>query len=183
MPQLRRAQPYLIQSLLLCVLAAGALPAQAARSDPPTSSQIRAAAREVMADARYATMVTLDSSGHPQSRVVDPLLGAGDTIWIATNPLTRKVREIERDSRITLMFFDQAAGAYVTVLGHATIATDARRNAEHWKSEWAPFYREGYAGRDFTLIAVRPFRLEVSSPRHGLSNDARTWRPVVLEIR
>ena len=62
------------------------------------------------------------------------------------------------------------------------VITDATRKAQHWKPEWAPFYKDTYKGADFILIEVKPFRLEVDSPGRGLLNDPRTWRPVVLNI-
>jgi hypothetical protein len=32
------------------------------------------------------------------------------------------------------------------------------------------------------LFEIRPFQLEVSSPRHKMENDPKTWRPVILEL-
>jgi general stress protein 26 len=151
---------------------------------PPTSAQIRSAAFDVMQAARYCTLITLGEDGRPQARIVDPLIVESEgAIWIATNPLTRKVKEIEKDPRVTLLFFNAAAGEYVTVLARAVVVTDAARKAAHWKPEWAPFYKAQTSGPDFMLFELRPSRLEVSSPRHKLANDPQTWRPVILEMR
>ena len=144
--------------------------------------RIHAAAFDVMTAARYCTLVTIGSDSHPQARVVDPLLGSDRTIWIATNPLTRKVEEIRRDARVTLLFFNAAANEYVTIHGRARLVADAATRTARWKPEWGPFYKNRHEGPDFLLIEVRPFRLEISSPRHGLENDTRTWRPVSLDI-
>lgn len=149
----------------------------------PTPAQIRTAAFDVMKAARYCTLITIGEDGQPQARIVDPLVAEGEgSIWMATNPLTRKVKEIEKDSRVTLMFFNAAAGEYVTVLGNATLVTDAARKAAHWKPEWQPFYKDQSRGPDFMLFEIRPFQLEVSSPRHEMANDAKTWRPVILKL-
>lgn len=144
--------------------------------------RIHAAALDVMKAARYSTLVTIGGDSHPQARIVDPLLGSDRTIWVATNPLTRKVEELRRDPRVTLLFFNAAANEYVTVHGRARFVDDAATKATRWKPEWEPFYKNRYEGADFLLFEVRPFRLEISSPRHGLHNDPETWRPVVLEI-
>lgn len=144
--------------------------------------RIHAAAFDVMTAARYCTLVTIGGDSHPQARIVDPLLGSDRTIWIATNPLTRKVEEIRRDARVTLLFFNAAANEYVTIHGRARLVADAATRTARWKSEWGPFYKNRHEGPDFLLIEVRPFRLEISSPRHGLQNDTRTWRPVSLDI-
>jgi general stress protein 26 len=155
----------------------------AGNSSAQSADQIRAAAFDVMKAARYCTLITLGADGQPQARIVDPLVVESEgRIWIATNPLTRKVAEIKRDSRVTLMFFNQPANEYVTVLARASVVTDAGRKAAHWKPEWKPFYKEQAAGADFMLFEVTPFRLEISSPRHKLNNDPNTWRPVVLDL-
>ena len=146
------------------------------------TARIHAAAFDVMTAARYASLVTVGGDGHPQARVVDPLIGSDRTIWIATNPLTRKVAEMRRDPRVTLLFFNANANEYVTVQGRARMITSPAMKAQRWKQEWGPFYSNRYEGSDFLLIEVRPFRLEVSSPRHGLMNDTKTWRPVVMDI-
>jgi general stress protein 26 len=114
---------------------------------------------------------------------VDPFVPEADfTIWIATNPLTRKVVEIRRDPRVTLLYFNAAAGAYVTVLGAAMLVADSAEKIRHWKEEWAAYYKDGPRGDGYLLIRVRPTRLEVVSPSHGLVNDPKTWRPILLDM-
>jgi general stress protein 26 len=172
----------LCAACLLSVLLAPTLSSQQVASAAPTAQQIRSAATDIMKRARYCTLVSIGLDGQPQARIVDPSIGAGNAIWIATNPLTRKVQEIRRDSRVTLLFFNAAANEYVTVLGNAEIVTDSATKAAHWKPEWGPFYKEQFRGPDFMMIRVRPFRLEVSSSRHQLVNDSLTWRPIILNL-
>jgi general stress protein 26 len=148
----------------------------------PTPAAIRSAAADIMKVARQCTLVTIGEDGQPQARIVEPLIAADGSIWIATNPLTRKVQEIKKDPRVTLMFFNAAAGEYVAVLGRAGLVSDAARKAAHWRAEWKPFYKDEHRGADFVLFEVRPHRLEVSSARHKMDNDPLTWRPVILEI-
>ncbi len=147
-------------------------------------AEIRAAAFDVMRASRYCTLITIGTDGQPQARIVDPLIAESEgSIWIATNPLTRKVNEITRDPRVTLLFFNAAANEYVTVYARAAAVSDAGRKAAHWKAEWQPFYKEQTRGADFMLFEVKPFRLEISSPRHNLNNDPKTWRPVVVDFQ
>lgn len=154
------------------------------RQPSPTPAQITGAAFDVMRTARYCTLITVGADGQPQARIVDPLIAESErSIWIATNPLTRKVKEIEKDPRVTLMFFNAAANEYVTVQGKAAVVTDARRKAAHWKPEWKAFYKDQTRGSDFMLFEVKPTRFEVSSPRHQLNNDPHTWKPVILDLR
>ncbi len=102
--------------------------------------------------------------------------------WIATNPITRKVNEIRRNPRVTLLYFDTASSSYVTLVGRAAIVADAAEKATHWKEEWAPFYDTRDGKRDFTLIRLTPTRLEIVSPGRGLAGDPKTWRPLTLSF-
>ncbi len=141
------------------------------------------AARDVAEKARYATFITVGEDGQPQARIVDPLGPDEDfNVWVATNVLTRKVTEIAKDPRVTVSFFEPSGPAYVTLVGTARLVTDPASRAKHWKSAWAPFYKDEHRGNDFALICVLPRRLEVVSQGHGLLNDPVTWRPVTVEF-
>jgi general stress protein 26 len=165
--------------LVLCALVSAPLQSQA-----PTDTQILDAAFEVMRSARYCTLITIGEDGHPQARIVDPLISRAEgRVWIATNPATRKVKEIARDPRVTLNFFHAAANEYVTILGRATPITDATQRAKRWKPEWAPFYEQQHSGSDFLLFEVRPSRFEVDSRRQGILSDPQSWRPVILDVK
>ena len=173
-----------VAAALVAVALSSATAAQVERPGPPQRAQVMAAARGVMEAARYSTLVTVGDNGQPQVRIVDPSLPDSDfAIWIGTNPLTRKVTEIRRDSRVTLLYFNAAAAEYVTVIGTATLVADSAEKARHWKPEWTAYYKDGPSSDGYLLIRVRPMRLEVVSPRHGLLNDPTTWRPVLLEMR
>lgn len=170
--------------VLLAIAACAALlfPGMAfAKTESPDGERARVAAFQVMQAARYATLVTLGDDGHPQGRIVDPLVAPDRTIWVATNPLSRKVGEIRRDPRVTLVFFNAAANEYVTVHGRARLIPDAKTRAARWKADWEPFYKARHEGGDFLLLEVVPQRYEVSSARLGLANDPLTWKPVVIE--
>lgn len=175
--------------IVALVLLVAASPPWSARADTPQAatperSRVIAAAREVIQKARYCTMVTIGRDGHPQARMVDPFPPEEElTVWIATNPLTRKVREVGKDRRVTLLYFDPAARAYVTLLGRAELVRDRGEKAKRWKEEWTGFYKDDNRGDDYLLIRVRPLRLEVVSEAHGLTNDPKTWQPVIVEWR
>ena len=153
------------------------------RADGADRAAVLSAAREVAQKARYATFITLGEDGQPQARIVDALGPDEDfAVWVATNPATRKVAEIAKDPRVTLSFFDPAGPAYVTFAGTARLVTDPAVKAKHWKSAWAPFYKDEHRGPDFLLFVVVPRRLEIVSQTHGLINDPRNWRPVSIDF-
>lgn len=157
--------------------------AQAAPPKAHSREEIISAAKAIIQKARYCTFVTNGDNGHPQARIVDPL-GPDEnfTIWIGTNPLTRKVNEITRDARVTLSCFDTASSSYATLQGRAAVVTDAAERAQRWKDDWKPFYTTGAGGNDFILIRLTPIHLEIVSPDRGLAGDAKTWLPLSIEF-
>jgi PPOX class probable F420-dependent enzyme len=167
----------------LVLLAACALPVAAAAQDRPAAAPERAAvlraAMEVMQAARYCALITIGPDGYPQARTVDAFAPEDDlTVWIGTNPVTRKVGEIRANPHVTLYYFDAGPMNYVTVLGTAEIIDDPAAKAKYWKEDWASFYEDRNRGSDYVLIRVRPTRLEIVSYTHNLINDPQTWRPI-----
>lgn len=138
-------------------------------------------AREVMAAARYCALATVGEDGRPQVRAMDPFPPEKDlTVWLATNPRSRKVRQIEADPRVALYYFDPAGGAYATLHGRARLVDDPEEKQARWKEEWSAFYPDREAG--YLLIEVTPERLEVVSEKHGLVGDPDTWAPSAVEL-
>jgi general stress protein 26 len=144
--------------------------------NPLTREQLIAAAREIMATARYCALITLDSAGSPQARTLDPFLPDENmVVWLGTNPRSRKVAAIRRNPRVTLYYFDREGQAYVTISGIARLVNDSTEKAKRWKDEWKAFYPD--RARDYLLIVVKPERLEVVSVRKGIVGDSNTWKP------
>lgn len=149
----------------------------------PDRAKVVAAAVQLMEKARHSALITIGLDGHPQSRIVDPFPPEPDmTVWIATNPVTRKVEQIKKDPRVTLFYFDPSGPGYVTLLARAELVTDPAEKAKHWKEDWAEFYKDKYRGGDYVLIRCRPIRLELVSYAHDILNDPDTWRPVAIEF-
>ena len=166
---------------LFCFPGVAATPA--APPAAPDRAKVLAAAVQLMEKARHSALTTIGLDGHPQSRIVDPFPPEPDmTVWIATNPVTRKVEQIKKDSRITLFYFDPSGPGYVTLLARAELVTDPVEKAKHWKEDWAAFYKDKNRGEDYVLIRCKPFRLELVSYAHDLLNDPGTWRPVTIEL-
>lgn len=147
-----------------------------------TRAELIAAAREIMTVARYCALITLDSSGRPQARTLDPFAPDENmVVWLGTNPRSRKVAEIRRNPRVTLYYFDREAQAYVTMSGTARLVNDPKEKARRWKDEWKDFYPD--RAKDYLLIAVRPEKLEVVSVKKGIVGDPNTWKPPVVSFR
>ncbi len=156
-------------------------PVVAQAGNPVANNDLLAAARQVISDANFVTLITQDASGRARSRVMDPLPPDDHfVIWMATNPLSRKVEEIRRDPRVTLHWFRPDPPAYVTLHGRATLVDDPAAKQRHWKPDWEPHY----ANRDEALLLIRvvPERLEVVDPEAGVIGDAETWQPLMVSL-
>jgi len=157
---------------------------QPSASGPTDRPQVFTAAREVMKQAHYCTLVTTGEDGQPQARIVDPAEPDQEfVVWLATKNATRKVVQLRKDSRASLLYFDRATMSYVTLLGAITLVSDPVQKERHWQAQWAPFYPQGPKTSDLILMRFAPRTLEIFSVRHKLMNDPQTWRPVTVEFK
>lgn len=179
-----RRPPAVAASALACAILLVAPGAAApARGEDAGRGRLLAVAREIMQKARYCALVTVGRDGQPQARVVDPQAPEPDlTVWIGTNPATRKVAEIRADPRVTLFYFDAPSRGYVTLTATAELVSDPAEKALRFKAGWAPFDKDAHRGDDFLLIRARAKRVEIVSEAHGITNDPLTWRPTTLEL-
>lgn len=133
------------------------------------------AAREIMGAARYCTLVTLDESGQPQARTMDPFTPDDEmVVRFGTNRKSRKVEHIRRDPRVALHYLAPSGAGYVSISGRARIVDDPSETARYWKDEWASFYPNKDDG--YVLIAVEPETLEIVDYSRGIVGDADTWK-------
>lgn len=148
----------------------------------PSRDKLLTTAREIIASARYAALITKGANGQINARTMDPFAPAADmVIWFGTNPRSRKVREIRRDPRVTIYYLDPVAQAYVSIQGTARLINSQQEKARHWKEEWQAFYPD--RDQNYLLIAVKPQRLEVISVKGGLTGDPITWEPHSVSFR
>ena len=172
----------IVRLALLLVALSSSVTAQEPGSRPARAA-IVAAAADIVQKAHYCTFITIGEDGQPQARMVDPLApDSAFTIWIATNPLTRKVDQLRKNPRATLSCFDSASSSYVTVLGRGELVSDAAEKARHWKKDWSAIYPNGARGSDVVLIRFTPARLEIVSESRGMIGDAKTWLPLSIEF-
>lgn len=137
------------------------------------------AAQELMLTARYCAFISLDKEGHPQARTMDTFPPEKDMIvWLATNRFSRKVKELQGDSRVTLYF--QVPQGYVSIKGEAILVSDKALTEKYWKEEWAEFYPK--KEENYMLIKVLPKHLEIVSYVHGIVSDAPDWAAPMIDF-
>ena len=133
-----------------------------------------AAAKEIMAASRYCALVTLDASGHPQVRTMDPFLPGDDmVVWMGTNKSSRKVGELRHDARVSLYYEAPEGSGYLVIQGTAELVDDPEMKETYWKEEWESFYPDKES--TFTLIRVVPKKLEIVDYTSGIVGSSDTW--------
>ena len=172
---------------VVAVVAALAFPAlaQTARAEEKKPALGRddliAGARELIATQKYCALITLDETGAPSVRTMNPFPPEEDmTVWIATNDRSRKVREIRRDPRVTLYYSDhsQAIG-YVAIAGRAALVDDMKEIVKRKRAYWDTAFPDL---KHLVLIKVVPERLEVIYYKKNIVNDPETWRAPFVEF-
>jgi general stress protein 26 len=166
---------------MFLMVALGAAQDKGGVKEPPTRARLISAARNVMLAARFCALVTVDETGLPRARVMDPFPPDDPmVVWLGTNPKSRKVRQIRHNPNVSLYYFDPEGLRFVTIIGRARLVDDPREKAKRWKSAWEDLY----PNRDdaYLLIEVTPKRLEVLDPQRGIVGDPETWTPPSVQF-
>ncbi len=133
------------------------------------------AAREIIGQTTYCALVTIDSTGQPQIRTMNPFPPNDELItWFATARTSRKVNEIKNNPKVCVYFADHVnAKGYVNITGKASVIDDKELLLKMKRDYWngIPNWQE-----IFVLIKVIPETLEVINYKHGLNNDPGTFK-------
>jgi general stress protein 26 len=134
-----------------------------------------AAARELIATQTYCALITLDETGRPSVRTMNPFPPEKDmSVWMATNDRSRKVQEIRRDPRVTVYYSDhKTAIGYVAITGRAVLIDDMSEIKKRKRAYWDT----AFPGlKNLVLIKVVPEQLDVLYYKNGVVADSVTWR-------
>lgn len=134
-----------------------------------------AAAREIIGAQTYCAIVTVDESGRPRVRTMNPFPPEDDlTVWMATNSRSRKVREIRANPQVCLYYADhkESIGS-VVITGRAELVDEMdeklKREREYWKDSFPDW-------KYLLLIKVVPEKMEVLNYGRGLTNEGDEWQ-------
>ncbi len=143
--------------------------------------ELKEIAKEIIITSQNCALITVDSLGVANARTMDPFLPEEDfTIWMATNPKSKKVKEIQHNSKVTLYYFDKNDSGYVTVQGVATLVNSKEAKEKYWKEEWEGFYKDKV--NNYLLIKVTPSKLNIISEKYDILGDSITWKSPVIEF-
>jgi len=168
-------------SFLLLAFMAAAPESRAQEKGAAPRDSVIAAAREIMGLQKYCALVTVDSTGQPQVRTMNPFPPEADmTVWVATNSRSRKVRELQHDPRVCLYYADHVqASGYVTITGKAVLVDDMAEKLKRKREYWDQAFPDW---KYLVLIKVIPEKLEVLNYKRGMLNDPVSWRAPFIEF-
>lgn len=169
---------YILAIILFCPLE---VPAQESAVPDYERDTLISAAKEIMEKTRYCALITLDQTGHPQVRTMDPFAPDDDmVVWLGTNKNSRKVSELRHDSRVTLYYEAPEGSGYAVLQGTGQLVDDPGKKEEYWKKDWERFYPD--KDSTYTLIKVLPEKLEVIHYRRGITGASETWAVPHIEF-
>ncbi len=159
-----------LKTLLACfAFFVMALSLQAQQTAIPRDTMF-VAAREIMTSAPYCALVTVDETGQPQIRTMNPFPQGNDfVVWFATSRVSSKVAEMKKEPRVCVYYADhKAPQGYVNLIGKATVIDDKellkKMKREYWENipNWENI---------FVLIKIEPVKMEVINYKHGVNGN------------
>ena len=145
------------------------------------TEQLLGLARKLIGDLTFCVGITQGENREVNARVLQPLPIKDDwTVNVLTNRRCRKVREIERTGRMTLLYQHDADRSYVTLVGRATVIEDLELKRSIWKpghDRWNP----GGPDNPATVFArLSPERIELWSAVHGVMPEPQGYSAALL---
>ena len=138
-------------------------------------------ARKLISEVKFCVAVTHGQDGDANARIVQPLpLGEDWTVNLLTNRRCRKVREIERTGRMTLLYEHDQDRSYVCLVGRAAVTEDVALK----RSIWTPaHHRWNPGGPDdpATVFArLTTERIELWSAVHDILPEPEGYSAAML---
>lgn len=169
-------------TILIFVLLALVSLGQSIDRDNDSRAILLTAAREIIKSSGTCALITTDENGTTRARTMDPFEPEEDfTIWLATNPKSRKVEQLKGNPNVTLYYNDKNNNGYVTVQGKAFLVNDQHEKDKRWKDSWKSFYPN--RTDEYLLIKIIPIRLEVINYARGINGDPVNWQPAEVLFR
>lgn len=139
-------------------------------------------AREIVANVPACMAITVDRNGDANARVVNPKpLSDTWTVRFPTDRRSRKSAEIEQSGRLTLAYQYDAGGAYVSLIGRATIVEDVAAKIAGWNALADKWFPGGPTDPNVVSVDFVAERIELwSAPEAVVPDPVRGLWAVVL---
>ena len=166
---------------LVLIAAAAAGVAWAEDKQPPDRKKILEAAREIIAGQTYCALATVDETGRPQVRTMNPFPPEEDmTVYFATSSKSRKAEQIRRDPRVCVYYADhKSATGEVMLSGKAVLVDDEKEIKKRYREYWKMAFPDQ---KLLVLIKVMVDEVEVLNYKQGLNNDKVTFKAPSIKL-
>jgi class 3 adenylate cyclase/general stress protein 26 len=118
-------------------------------------------ARETVNAVTTCLAITIDGNGDANARAINTSKLTDElTVRFMTDRRTRKCGEIARTGRMTLVYFHEAGGAYVTLIGRAKIIDDVTVKQAIWQPDSFQWHPGGPNDPNVVLVEFAAERIE-----------------------
>lgn len=146
-----------------------------------TIEELLATARELIKTTEYGFFITEGKDGHPHARLMQPFSPENDfTIYFGASPRSRKVRQILRQPKTSLAFYNQQATAYVTLVGLGSVTENSALRQKYWRSNWNDLFPGGPESSDYVLIKFIPEKIEMMNFARQAMPQPYSLHPTIL---
>ena len=138
-------------------------------------------ARKLIDDLTFCVAATQGEDGNISARVIQPMRLQRDwTVNTNTNRRCRKVREIERTGRMTLLYEHDQDKSYVCLVGKAEIVEDLELKRSVWTPGHYRWNPEGPEDTNTVFMRLHTERIEIWSAVHEVLPPPEGYSAAVL---
>ena len=117
----------------------------------------------VIKKANTSFLATIDGEGFPNMRamlVPRKMVGIKE-FWFTTNTSSNKVRQIQKNNKACIYFFDKKLLYHgVMLLGTAEVCTDEASKKEIWHFGDTMYYKQGVTDPDYCVIKFTAVKIK-----------------------
>lgn len=138
-------------------------------------------ARQLVSEVTFCVAATQGEDGDTSARIVQPRAPRDDwTVDFLTNRRCRKVREIERTGRMTLLYQHDKDRSYLCLVGAAEIVEDRELKRATWTEAHYRWNPGGPEDPSTVYVRLRPERIELWSAVHNVMPEPTGYSAAVL---
>ena len=138
-------------------------------------------ARKLVGEITFCVAATQGEDGDTSVRIVQPRPLQDDwTVDTITNRRCRKVREIERSGRMSLLYQHDADRSYVCLVGRAEIVEDIELKRSIWTPAHDRWNRGGPDNPDTVFARLTTERIELWSAVHDVLPEPEGYSAALL---
>lgn len=125
----------------------------------------------------HAYLATCDDD-QPVVRPVSPIVEDDASIWVTTFCSSRKIKQIQNNSKICLAFVEQPRGEKAAVVfGEAEIVRNSEEKERIWNLatfDLSQHFPEGHTSKEFCLLKIIVAKIEW---RDGWESGTKIYKP------